>query len=111
MRTRNTSEYDRKVGSRAQHIRRILSMGVGEVSERLGVSRQTLYYYENGTSPMRANIIRAMCELYGVSPEWLLGMTDTLVLKRVRDGMVLEIREECDRIELPGNSREGDNDE
>ncbi len=49
------------------------TVGVDIVAEALGVSRQSVSKWENGSSdPNTANLI-ALAKLYGVSPEELLG--------------------------------------
>lgn len=91
MASRNVSEYDAAIGERAAHIRKVLSMTSQEVAKKLGVTRQTLCNYESGRTPMRAEVVRSLCEVYGVPPTWLLGTTDKLDLKRTTNGRSLEI--------------------
>lgn len=54
--------FDQQVGERAKHIREILSMTMQEVADQLGVTRQTLGNHENGATPMRADVVRALCD-------------------------------------------------
>lgn len=53
----------------------------GELSQAdfarlLGMSQQNYGKYENGKSPLKSDMIEAICRQFGVSAEWLLGMTD-----------------------------------
>ncbi len=95
------TQYDAAVGERAEHIRNVLAMSQNEVARRLGVTRQTIANYESGRTPMRADIVRMLCEVYGVSPDWLLGLTGTLVMKRKINGRLVELCEEGPTINSP----------
>ena len=93
--------YDVAVGERAAHIRTILSIPVAEAAEMLGITRQTLSNYESGRTPMRAKAVRSLCELYGVSPSWLLGLDNELYHQSTHDETTIEIREKSRRIPSP----------
>lgn len=45
-----------------------------QAATALGVSISTLFNWERGTTNPDANKVKAMAELYGVSPDYLLGM-------------------------------------
>lgn len=90
----NVTQYEKDVGERARHIRQILSMNQSEVSKLLGVTRQTLNNYESGRTPMRVGALRRLCDVYRVSPEWILGFTDDLFIKRKEgNGTMMELHE------------------
>lgn len=93
--------FDQQVGERARHIREILSMTMQEVASQLGITRQTLGNYESGTTPMRADVVRSLCEVYGVPSSWMLGMTDRLNCKWKRGGRTIELSEQSKHIESP----------
>ena len=99
------SGYDVAVGERASHIRNVLSMTLNEVADRLNITRQTLSNYESGKTPMRADVIRSLCEIYGISPSWLLGTDDSLNFKKVRGGRVMELHETSLSIKSPLGER------
>lgn len=75
-------------------------MTSNEVAKMLGVTRQTLCNYGSGRTPMRADVVRMLCEVYGVPATWLLGMTDNLDIKSNRNGRSLEIHEVSPSIPL-----------
>ena len=99
------SGYDVAVGERASHIRNVLSMTLNEVADRLNITRQTLSNYESGRTPMRADVIRSLCETYRISPSWLLGTDDILHIKRVREGRTMELHETSPSIKSPLGER------
>ena len=45
-------------------------------AKRLGMSEQTLYYIESGRRPPSIMWLYRASLLYGLSTDWLLGMTD-----------------------------------
>lgn len=101
MSRQGSTVFDQQVGERAKHIREILSMTMQEVASQLGITRQTLGNYESGTTPMRADVVRSLCEVYGVPSSWMLGMTDSLHCKWKRGGRTIELREESRQIKSP----------
>ena len=101
MSRQSATVFDQQVGERAKHIREILSMTMQEVANQLGVTRQTLGNYENGATPMRADVVRSLCEVYGVPSSWMLGMTDELHCKWKRGGRAIELSEQSKHIESP----------
>lgn len=102
---REPTPYDKAIGERAAHIRSVLSLSMSEVAERLSVTRQTLSNYESGKTPMRADVIRSLCEVYGVSPSWLLGIDDELHHKSRMNGRTIELREKSPSIQSPLEER------
>lgn len=95
------TRYDREIGERAAHIRNVLTLSQAEVATKLGVTRQTLSNYESGRTPMRAGVVRSLCEVYGILPAWLLGMTDELYYKGNNNGRSIELREQSPSIQPP----------
>ena len=51
-------------------------MTIDQVAERIGVSRNAVSRWENDISSPSTNNLMALCQLYGVSPEYLLDKTD-----------------------------------
>ena len=92
------SNFDVEVGKRAAHIRSVLSMSQEDVAEKLGITRQTLNNYESGKTPMRAYAVRALCDIYRCSSDWMLGSYGTLTVNRRVDGRTIELREEWPKI-------------
>ena len=95
------SAYDKAVGQRAARVRTILSMTEKYVADKLGITRQTLGNYESGRTSMRASIIREMCELYGINPSWLLGITDEITIRWEVGGLLTEFKEQSFPIPSP----------
>lgn len=103
---REPNEYDVAVGERAAHIRNVLSLTMQEVADKLSVTRQTLSNYESGKTPMRADVVRSLCEVYGISPSWLLGIDDELYHKSKVNGRLIELREKSPSIKSPLERKE-----
>ncbi len=90
--------FDASVGERTAHLRRLLSLSQSEVAEKLGVTRQTLANYESGKTPMRASVIRQLCDIYQCSSEWILGITDLLEIYRTINGRSIRLHEISPKI-------------
>lgn len=100
--SKKVTPYDKQVGERAKHIREVLSITMQDVADQLGVTRQTVGNYESGSTPMRADIIRLLCEVYGVPSSWLLGMSDELYCKwEMKNGRIVELKEQSETIPSP----------
>ncbi len=97
--------YDVAVGERASHMRKVLSMTSNEVADRLNVTRQTLSNYESGKTPMRADVIRSLCEIYDIDPSWLLGISDEVRQRSLRNGRTIELYERSPSIPSPLGER------
>ena len=102
---REPKPYDVAIGERAAHIRNVLSLSMSDVAEKLNITRQTLSNYESGRTQMRADVIRSLCEVYAISPSWLLGIDDELYHRSGRNGRVIELREESPSIKSPLEGR------
>lgn len=59
---------------RIARLRELMNIGQSELAERIGVSKQTLYKYENGiVSNVPSDKIEAMAKIFGVTPAYLMG--------------------------------------
>jgi transcriptional regulator with XRE-family HTH domain len=64
------------VGNRLRKARNRVGLTQDEVANKLGVTRSVIARYESGTNdPPTENIIK-MAEMYGVSADWLLCLTN-----------------------------------
>ena len=61
-------------GLRENHTRPIKSMAL--TSELIGLNRNALAKYERGEQIPRADTLRMIAEYYGVSADYILGMTE-----------------------------------
>ena len=93
--------YDEQIGERFKHVREVLSMSQNNVASKLNVTRQTLANYESGRTPMRADVVRSLCEIYCIPPSWALGTIDELHIKRSVDGRAIELVETSPSIKSP----------
>lgn len=47
-----------------------------DVAERLGISQQTYSKYEKGTSSVDSIVLTKICNLYGVTADYILGISE-----------------------------------
>ena len=88
-----SESFDVSVGERATHLRHLFSLSQSEVAKNLNITRQTLSNYEVGKTPMRASVIRQLCDIYHCPSDWLLGITDRLEINRIINGRSIELYE------------------
>ncbi|MCQ2406545.1 MAG: helix-turn-helix domain-containing protein [Oscillospiraceae bacterium] len=58
-------------------LRRENALNQRTVSNALGISQALLSHYENGTREPGLNFVRKACEYYGVSSDYLLGLSES----------------------------------
>ena len=82
------------LGENLKARRRACHMTVEEVATRLGVSRQTVFRYENGgIATVPSAKLLALAEIYGTTPSVLLGggdTTDAPTLRRIDPSTLTE---------------------
>jgi len=67
-----------------------------EIAEKLGISQQTYSKYEKGTSSIDSVVLTKICNLYGVTSDYILGISNNsnndieAIVKRV----ITSIKEE-----------------
>lgn len=63
------------VAMRLKLLRTEEGLTQNEVAERLGISQQTYSKYEKGTSNMDSDTLKKVCNLYGVTADYVLGIS------------------------------------
>lgn len=63
---------------RLEKIRKMRKLSQGKVAEVLKTTQQQYCRYENGQNEIPVRHIITLCKFYGISADWLLGLTDTL---------------------------------
>ena len=62
------------IGKRIKNAREKAGYSVDELAEKLGVSRATVYRYENGDiKKMPTTVLEPICSILGVTPAYLMG--------------------------------------
>ncbi len=102
------SDYNAQIGERLSHIREVLSISQKQIASEMGLTRQTIANYESGRTPMRVDVLRVLCEIYGITPAWVLGIEDGLHIKREVEGRKIELVEVSVPIESPRKKAEVD---
>lgn len=64
------------VSTRLQEARKRLGWTQKKAAEKLGVTPTGYYYYETGKVKINSNNIRNICNIFHISPSYLLGITD-----------------------------------
>ena len=70
------SAIRQSLGEKLRHHRQNCQMTQEFVAEAVGVSRQAVSKWENGTSDPSTTNLLALCRLYGIAPEELLRRED-----------------------------------
>ena len=72
------AENDKQsVAMRLKLLRTEEGMTQNEIAEKLGVTQQTYSKYEKGTSNIDSVILTKICNLYGVTADYVLGIAPT----------------------------------
>lgn len=62
------------------------NISVNDLSERIGVTRQQIARWRAGTSEAGVTKLKAICEIYGVSADYILGLDPGLDWPRKEKG-------------------------
>ena len=69
----------RTVGDRIKEQRELNGISQVELSEKIGVSKQTLYKYENNVvTNIPSDKVQAVANVLNISPSYLMGWEDNL---------------------------------
>lgn len=67
------------VGDRIKEQRELIKMSQVELAEKMGVSKQTLYKYENNVvTNIPSDKIQIVAQILDISPSYLMGWEDNL---------------------------------
>lgn len=72
--------------NRLAEMRKRAGLTQQQLADRLGVTQQSVWYYENGRREMKSSMLVAMSEALGCSVSELLGITGTAGVVRARRG-------------------------
>lgn len=64
------------LANRIQEQRMVRDMTQAEVAREIGITKSSLSLYENGKNIPPADVVRKLAELYYVSADYLLGITN-----------------------------------
>lgn len=65
-----------KINERLKQIRKENKLTQQEEAEKIGVTEMQVWRWEKGTSGMEITKLKALCELYEVSADWILGLSE-----------------------------------
>lgn len=79
----------RQVGARLSEARTRTGLSQAEVAQRVGMSRpQTIGDWELGAGNFSIAALHALCQLYHVSADWVLGLSQMPAVKGGRGGII-----------------------
>lgn len=61
---------------RIKQFRQNNNITQAQVAETLGITQQQYFKYEKGINEMPLRYFLVLCKAYGISADWLLGLTD-----------------------------------
>jgi transcriptional regulator with XRE-family HTH domain len=70
-----------KLAERLKKQRAIKDMTLEQVGKIIGVEKQTVFGWENGDNQPKYKYLVALADFYGVSTDYLLGITDDIIPK------------------------------
>lgn len=69
--------YNNLIGQRIKERREELNISALEIAEQTGLSKATIYRYENGEiKKIKLPIIESIAQILKVNPAWLIGKSD-----------------------------------
>jgi len=82
----SSPESNKDLGRRLQAVRATTGLSQGEFAASLGLSLRAYANYERGEREMAVAVFRALFEVHGIDPAWLLvGPGDRPVMAPRRD--------------------------
>lgn len=82
------TDSNKKIGLRIAKAREAARESQADLAAALGVKREMVTYWENGTRPIKAETIIAIADRYNVSADWLLGLSHARTRDRSIEGAV-----------------------
>lgn len=64
-------EKSMELKDRIKFIRESEELGAAQLADKLGVSRTTMFRYENGESIPPHSVIKNFCHMFNINPKWL----------------------------------------
>ena len=62
---------------RIKQFRQESGITQAQIAEELGITQQQYFKYEKGTNELPIRYLIKICQAYGVSSDWLLGLKET----------------------------------
>ena len=76
---RLSEEFSRKLGERLRNARYLKGLSQDAVSREIGIGQNTLSRYEKGMHEAPAYVVLRLAKLYGISTNYLFGLSDNLI--------------------------------
>ena len=74
--------YDVALGSILKEYRQQNKMSLQNVADKIGVTKQMIFHYENGRSALTVNQLIKICNVYGVDYVTVLKQTQIKINKK-----------------------------
>lgn len=71
-----------KIGEQIKELREDRDLTQTDIARVLGTTQQQIYKYEKGIQEMTIGRLKTLCEFYGVSADYILGLPKGLKWER-----------------------------
>lgn len=68
-----------------KEFRTMYQVSQKEVADKIGIDQRQWSRYENGINEIPIRYLKVICKAYGVSADWLLGLSDNHTDKTLSD--------------------------
>ncbi len=84
----STSPLDKEmIGRRLAAVRTELGLSQAAIAERVGLSKRAYIHYERGEREVPSGLIKALYDLHGIDPVWLMSGTEAQPQK-IKSGLI-----------------------
>lgn len=73
---------DMNLARRLEFCRNVNGISQADAARKMGIGQSSLSNYENGVREPGSRVIRSMARQYGVSADFLLGLTNETYIRR-----------------------------
>jgi transcriptional regulator with XRE-family HTH domain len=84
---------------RLKELRKEAKLSQEDIARRLNVSKQAVCLYETGKSEPTIKSIISMCKMFGVTSDYLIGLSDVKTNENALQGLLLDKIERLKKAE------------
>lgn len=82
------------IGENLRYLRKLNSMTLEEVGEKIDAPRQTVFKYEKGiVTNIPLNKIKSLAEIYNVTPAYIMGLENTKSIE-LKERELIKVKED-----------------
>ena len=95
--------------NRLKELRKEKKLTQKELAEKIGISKRTLAYWEDGVSSIKENKLKILCEIFGVDMPYMLGYNNVKNKTDIKVAVLDEALEKLRAIMVLAESDESPN--